>query len=134
MTLTKNQVRFTRELVAVQVESIAGLNDAVRQINWRLTCTLTTPPTPETWIWKLYINTDLDLPNSQSFVAYKDLDANTIMSWLALTEEQEIAYEDQCMVQFSNHITASLANKQQPIEQDYSNYENRLWIDKNQGT
>jgi hypothetical protein len=131
MTLTKEQVTFTKELVAVQVEPIAGLGDAVRQINWRLTCKWTTPPTLETWVWKLYINTDLDLPDSESFVAYEDLDASTIMSWLNLTEEQEAAYEDQCLKQFDEHVSASLANKQQRTEPDYSNFENRRWIDKN---
>lgn len=130
MIITHDQVTFKKQLVAVQVEPIAGLGDAVRQINWRLTCTLTTPPTPDVWIWKLYINTDLELPDSQSFIAYEELDADTIMSWLALTAEQETEYEGKCLKQFSEHVSASLANQQQ-IEQDYSNFENRRWIDKN---
>jgi hypothetical protein len=131
MTLTRNQVTFKKELVAVQVETVAGLGDAVRQINWRLTCTLTTPPTAETWLWKLYINTDLGLSGAQNFIAYEDLDADTIMSWLALTAEEETAYEDRCLKQFSDHVSASLANRQQSAEPDYSNFENRRWIDKN---
>jgi hypothetical protein len=131
MILTNEQVEFTKELVAVQVEPVAGLGDVVRQINWRLTCTWTTPPTLETWVWKLYINTDLELPNSQSFVAYGDLDSETIMAWLALTDEQETEYKEKCLKQFSDHISASLANQQQSTEPDYSNFENRRWIDKN---
>jgi hypothetical protein len=134
MTLTRNQVAFTKQLIAVQVQTFEGLGDAVRQINWRLTCTWVTAPTPDTWVWKLYVNTDLGLPNSQSFVAYQDLDAATIMSWLALSEQQETEYEEKCLKQFSDHVSASLANRQQQTEQDYSNFENRRWIDKNQGS
>lgn len=108
MILTKDQVTFSKELVAVQVEQLQELSNVIRQVNWRLNCLWTNPETDEVWRWKLYINTDLEIPNSSSFIDYDDLDSETIMSWVVLTEEKENDYKSRCLSQFSNHITAAL--------------------------
>jgi hypothetical protein len=122
MLLTTSQVSFTRELVAVQVD----LSNVVKQINWRLQCEWLNTETDETWRWKLYITTDLEDPDLANFIDYDNLDAEIIMSWVVLSRDQENAYKDLCLSQFSAHITAALANQTQP--QEIKNWQGRQWI------
>jgi hypothetical protein len=120
MTITRNDVNFVRELVAVQTVEWNGLRDVVRQVNWRLTGEWTKPG-GQLYRIKTYINTDLDFPG-EDFVVYPDLTKEEIMSWINPTAEELTEYENKVLANL-NDLFPDLT----PVE-DRTTWVPRMWI------
>lgn len=118
--LTRNDVTFVKELIAVQTVEWNGLRDVVRQINWRMVAVWNRPG-GYVWRAKKYVHTDIDFP-VDNFTVYPDLTKETILSWLNLSAEQQREYEDIALQELNNQV-----NPVEP-EEDRTQWVSKTWL------
>lgn len=102
--MNKEELTYYKELVAVTVDE----NDVVTDIHWRYCAT------DGTLIAKSYHNSKVE--NTGEFIEYKNLDSDTILSWISFDEVvlKELAYKEYLNI-LPVEEAASIANEKSKV-------------------
>ena len=114
---TKDQIdSFQIEIVAVSTVNTDTFENLIKQVSWRMTAT------KDGLRGKYYVNTDLPDPGD-TFIAYDDLTADDIISFLNLSAEDIEYYEDKALIEINGNLPVEVS---EPV--DLSSAEVRSWI------